>query len=179
MLAVRLRRDRIVVVLESVIKVFTFTTSPTQLHIFDTCQNPLGLCSLSPSCDNSVLAMPGTRPGHLHLVDLQTADSPPLDIAAHDSSLSIIQINVQGSKVATASTKGTLIRVFDTSSGNILTELRRGSQPATIFCVNFNSDSSLLCVASDHGTLHIFSICPVRPRQCTEMILNSKILAGN
>ena len=178
-LAVRLRRDRIVVVLENVIKVFTFTTSPTQLHIFDTCQNPLGLCSLSPSCDNSVLAMPGTRPGTLHLVDLQSADSPPLDIAAHDSSLSIIQINVQGSKVATASTKGTLIKVFETSSGNILTELRRGSQPATIFCVNFNSDSSLLCVASDHGTLHIFSICPVRPRPCTEMILNSKILAGN
>ena len=43
-------------------------------------------------------------------------------------------------------------------SGNILTELRRGSQPATIYCINFNSDSSLLCVASDHGTIHIFSI---------------------
>ena len=36
-------------------------------------------------------------------------------------------------------------------------ELRRGSQPATIYCINFNSDSSLLCVASDHGTIHIFS----------------------
>ena len=50
------------------------------------------------------------------------------------------------------------MRVFDTGSGAILTELRRGSQPATIHCVNFNSDSSLLCVASDHGTIHIFSL---------------------
>jgi len=157
-LAVRLRRDRIVVVLETMIKVFTFTSSPTQLHIFDTAANPLGLCSLSPSCDNSLLAMPATRPGRLHLVDLISADSPPLDIAAHDSALSVIQINVQGTRVATASTKGTLVRVFDTGSGAILTELRRGSQPATIHCVNFNSDSSLLCVASDHGTIHIFSL---------------------
>ena len=54
--------------------------------------------------------------------------------------------------------QGTLVRVFDTGSGAILTELRRGSQPATIHCVNFNSDSSLLCVASDHGTIHIFSL---------------------
>ena len=48
--------------------------------------------------------------------------------------------------------------MFETVSGNILTELRRGSQPATIYCINFNSDSSMLCVASDHGTIHIFSI---------------------
>ena len=39
-----------------------------------------------------------------------------------------------------------------------MTVCSRGSQPANIFCVNFNSDSSLLCVASDHGTVHIFSM---------------------
>eukprot|EP00090_Calanus_glacialis_P031041 TRINITY_DN5078_c0_g1_i4.p1 TRINITY_DN5078_c0_g1~~TRINITY_DN5078_c0_g1_i4.p1 ORF type:complete len:360 (-),score=84.26 TRINITY_DN5078_c0_g1_i4:222-1271(-) len=156
--SVRLRRDRIVVVLETMIKVFTFTSSPTQLHIFDTSPNPYGLCSLSPSSTNSLLALPGPRTGHIQLVDLATTDAPPLDIAAHDSAVASITLNIQGTQLATASTKGTLIRVFETVSGNILTELRRGSQPATIYCINFNSDSSLLCVASDHGTIHIFSI---------------------
>ena len=33
--------------------------------------------------------------GQLQLVDLQSADSPPLEIPAHDSALSIIQLNVQ------------------------------------------------------------------------------------
>ena len=63
-----------------------------------------------------------------------------------------------GTRLATASEKGTLIRVFDVANGNLLSELRRGSAPATIYCINFNATSSLLCVASDHGTIHIFSL---------------------
>jgi len=155
---VRLRRDRVVVVLDNVIKVFTFTSNPTQLHVFDTSLNPLGLCSLSPSSSNSVLAFPGLKPGQVQLVDLAVTDKSPLCITAHDSALAAITLNIQGTRLATASVKGTLIRVFDAVKGNLVTELRRGSNPATIFCINFNSDSSLLCVSSDHGTIHIFSL---------------------
>jgi len=156
--SVRLRRDRIVVVLDTLVKVFTFTSTPTQLHVFDTSSNPRGLCSLSPSSTNSLLALPGPRPGHLHLVDLATTDAAPLSIPAHDSTLACITLNTQGTRLATASNKGTLVRVWDTSSGGLLAELRRGTQPAAINCINFSSDSSLICVASDHGTIHVFAV---------------------
>ena len=132
-------------------QVFTFTPAPTQLHVFDTVMNMKGLCALSPTSDKALLAFPvsgevsavqnanisSSGLGRVQIVDLAHPDNQPITIVAHDTKLSCLQMNIQGTRLATASDKGTLIRIFDTENGKLLSELRRGTQAATIYSINF------------------------------------------
>lgn len=79
-------------------------------------------------------------------------------IVAHKGELAAISLNSQGSLIATASTKGTIIRVFDTKLCKKVGEFRRGMAGTLIHSLNFNLDSTLLCSSSNNQTIHIFKI---------------------
>ena len=64
-LAVRMRHDKIIIVLRNRIYVYSFPDNPTKLFEIDTRDNPKGLCDLCPSMEKQLLVFPGHKCGSL------------------------------------------------------------------------------------------------------------------
>ena len=138
------------------------------------------ICALAPSSDNSYLAYPSPLPspatpfstapsnqtaqsGDVLLFDAASLSVTNI-VQAHKSPVAFVALNSTGTMLATASDKGTVIRVFGVPNGDRLHEFRRGSYPAKIYSISFNAASTLLCVSSDTETVHIFKLVGPAPK---------------
>ena len=176
-LAIRMNRKRLVVVLETEMYVYDIQNMKL-LYTIETSPNPSAICALSPSSDNCYLAYPlpqkaASAPAHVppnstHISptsgEILLFDALKLEavnvVEAHKSPLSCIILNSEGTSMATASDKGTIIRVFSIPDGHKLYQFRRGSMPSRIFSMAFNITTTLLCVSSASETIHIFKLGP-------------------
>lgn len=149
---VQLGRERIAVVLQNSVRVYSFAKPPDLLHVYETADNLLGLCCLS----EKKLAFPGRTAGQIQLVELATGNVSI--IPAHSSALKAITLSPDGELLASASEMGTLIRVYSTSNCARVAELRRGIDPATIFSLAFSPSGTVLACTSDKSTLHVFDV---------------------
>lgn len=118
--AVRLRRDRIIVVLEQKIFVYNFADLKL-LHQIETIANPKGLCAVSQGAGSLVLVCPGLQKGQVRVEHY--ASKRTKFIMAHDSRIACFALSQDGHLLATASTKGTLVRIFNTIDGTLLQEV--------------------------------------------------------
>lgn len=83
---------------------------------------------------------------------------PVAIIVAHDHKLAALALTASGQLLATASQRGTLVRVWDTRSKAKVRELRRGTDRADIYGMAFRGDEQEVCVWSDKGTVHVFKL---------------------
>lgn len=140
----------------------------------------IGLLAMATAPHSTLLAIAGRQTGHVQLIHLPPCahpkprgppgSSPPKRppppsskhpvsiIVAHKTALTTLSLPPSGRLLATTSSRGTLIRIWDTHSGKLVKELRRGADKAEIYGVAFRPDEQDLCVWSDKGTVHIFSL---------------------
>uniref|UniRef100_A0A8R1HMD6 WD repeat domain phosphoinositide-interacting protein 2 n=1 Tax=Caenorhabditis japonica TaxID=281687 RepID=A0A8R1HMD6_CAEJA len=156
--------NRLVIFTAPRVFVYQFPKNPKQIRTEETRINPFGLSAMSydPTTAACYLAYPGYKTGTVQILNLNTLtereSKAPVVIEAHLTDITQIALNCQGTLVATGSTKGTVIRVFDARTKGMLYELRRGTVQAHLSCISFSPCSSYLAVASDKGTLHVFGI---------------------
>jgi autophagy-related protein 18 len=175
-LAVKLNRKTLIVVLEVEIYIYDIS-SMRLLHVIETTKNPEAICALSPCAEPSYLAYPSPVPspnsplstapnrpaqelqqtGDVLLFDTRTLTVQNV-VQAHKTPISCMAINSTGTLLATASEKGTVIRVFSIPGAEKLYQFRRGTQKARIHSISFNTMSTLLAVSSATDTVHIFKL---------------------
>lgn len=149
---VKMNKETIAVVLQDRIYVYEFSNLKIRDAI-ETFDNPDGICCLSAKKDSSILACPDKEKGKIRISFYDNSTT----IEAHDGALTCLALNFDGTSVASASEKGTLVRIFNTTTGAKLQEVRRGADPAKVYCIAFSSND-MLAVTSDKGTVHVFAL---------------------
>jgi WD40 repeat protein len=116
-----------------------------------------GNATFSISHINNILAYPTPNMGEINIVNINNNNDIPKLIKAHESNIEMITLTSNGQYLATASEKGTIIRLYDTSSCEMVNEFRRGTEYVNILQLLFHPNMSMLLVESDKSTIHIFN----------------------
>ena len=146
---------RIFVVLENRINVLKFVSLQKILNV-ETCSNLKGIIAVSSDQNYNIIAYPDIEKGSVKVKNTET--NCCVTIKAHNGSIAFIALNSNGSFVATASEKGTIIRIYRTDNGQLIQEVRRGRECAEIYSICFSQNNKFLACSSDRGTIHIFSL---------------------
>ena len=105
--AVKMNKETIAVVLQDRIYVYEFKSLKIKEAI-ETYDNPNGLWCLSAKKDTNVLVCPDKEKGKIRIVINESFNT----VEAHQGTIAWLSISFDGSLVATASEKGTLVRII-------------------------------------------------------------------
>jgi len=163
-MAVKLRKDKVVVVLENRVYVYNFADLRL-IDAIDTCNNPKGLCALNPDGqDKAILVTPASQKGYVRIAYYSPQNTNTV-FKAHDSAIEAIQLSKTGEYLATASETGTIIRFFRTSPAGTAAiqafqEVRRGTTNANIHSLTFDNKQhpDYLACTSDRESIHLFVV---------------------
>lgn len=141
----------IIICVESKIFLFDFFTHD-HIATLNTEHNPKGILAFDASGEH--LAYPSVNVGEVAVYNTSTQHSSL--IQAHHNDIACLTLSDDGALLATASTKGTLVRIYSVADGKLLKELRRGSGEAVICSLSFDRSNRYIACSSDRYTIHVF-----------------------
>ena len=147
-----LNKNHLLSVLEK--KICLFNWHGKHLDSKATYYNEKGLCAMNTNSD--VIATLGLNQGEIAIWKY-TSDIYKI-IKAHYTNIEAISLSPDGKYVATASERGTIVRVFNLDNDKMDYEFRRGSQGAIIHDICFSNDTKYLACNSGNGTIHIWDL---------------------
>jgi WD40 repeat protein len=153
--------------------IFIYDFRGDKLGQLNTSENEKGLLVLNKDDENPILATLSSNnmPGEILIYDTQHKQS--IIIPAHNNKISALELNYKGDMVASASECGTLIRVFNSKTGELMFELRRGTTVSEIYSMSFSKDSEMLACTSSNGAVHIFQLCNERDSSVNKNTLSN------
>ena len=112
---------------------------------------------LVASFQNSLCAFPDVCVGSVRVLDWQSLVVGPT-IRAHQTAVSALAMSLDGAALATASERGTLVRIWNSADGSQLNELRNSSVPSTVRHLGLSHSDHIYCISS--GLVKIFYVGP-------------------
>nr|UDO47300.1 WD40 domain [Pandoravirus massiliensis] len=175
---VEIVRNAIAVALDDRVYVYDLSTLDNTARV-PTTSNPRGLVDIRTIGGANVLATLSAKVGtiEIHRPDQRR----PVVFRAHEMPVARMAFNADASLLATISEKGTVVRVWETDTGDLRGELRRGKDPALANGLCFSADSKWLCLSTDRGTVHVFDLdapAPDTPSTLLQYIGSSGMLGA-
>ena len=175
---IKIKRTKIFIIEENNILVFTLGNYE-KIDSLKTFTNKIGIFGISLDPKINMISYPSPDAGKIITKDYDNkieGDFIVSEINAHKNEIIALVMNYDGSLIASASERGTIIKIFKSKDGSLLQELRRGTEPAEIYSLAFDFKSRFIACSSNKGTVHIFNI---NNDEIDEKNKNQKSILGN
>lgn len=141
------------------------------------CQKWNGCMALSTDSHRKLLVWPHKQQGSMGIKFYEDEKASRQSIISVSSSeIVCLSVNTEGTLIAAATKDGTMIRVYNSETGELMQELRRGSYKCAVHQILFHRSNKYLLCTSNRESVHIFILKNTGLENSQELLkLNPKV----
>jgi WD40 repeat protein len=156
-------KDYLIVALENFLMLYKVANQFQPFQKLNTIPNQRGVFSISVKDNETLLAYPYLRAekdkemGNLAILNISKPDQIT-HIHAHSDQIWQIEFSRTGKYIATCSRVGSIIRIWETETGHMATEIRRGYEKTNLHALRFDDKDHWLICCNDGRAINIYDL---------------------